>query len=105
MIEQRRAQRFEIQLPVEILRSGAERFSEPAHTRNISSGGVMLISRREVELGGPIEYVVSLTAASGAIVKIRCLGKVMRMEPAEPDSFAIAATLERYEFVRPNGQG
>ncbi|MEX2261457.1 MAG: PilZ domain-containing protein [Bryobacteraceae bacterium] len=108
VIEQRKTQRFEIQLPVEVLRAGGERFSENAHTRNISSGGLLFVSKRRMDVGGPIEYVVSLMTESGTAVHLRCMGKVLRLEKLHPapdidDAFAVAATLERYEFLRPNG--
>ncbi len=108
MTEQRKAQRFEIQLPVEVLRAGGERLPQSGKTRNISSSGVLFVAGREVEVGGPIEYVVTLTTESGAKVNLRCMGKVMRLERIDPatedeEAFAVAVTLERYEFMRPNG--
>ena len=109
MIEQRKAQRFEIQLPVEVLRAGSERLPHSGRTRNISSSGVLFLAGREVEVGGPIEYVVTLTTESGATVNLRCMGKVMRLDRISPQSseeevFAVAVTLERYKFMRPNGR-
>jgi hypothetical protein len=105
--EQRKAQRFEIQLPVEVLRAGSEHLHQSGKTRNISSSGVLFLSGREIEVGGPIEYVVTLTTESGATVHLRCMGKVMRLSriesAPEEEAFAVAVTLERYEFMRPNG--
>jgi hypothetical protein len=58
-------------------------------------------------VGDPIEYLVTLPSAlSGASVRLRCMGKVIRsqgIQTAETTArrpFAIAATLERYEFIR-----
>jgi hypothetical protein len=72
-------------------------------TRNLSSSGVLFSTDAKVDLGEPIEYVISLAASGG--VDLHCLGKVIRMDSLadwqEPDrSFEVAATLERYEFVR-----
>jgi hypothetical protein len=95
--EQRRNQRFELRLPFELVRSGA--LSETSgETKNLSSSGVLFTSAAQVDIGQPIEYLITLPKAAGsrAEVRLRCIGKVLR---AEPDS-GFAATLERYEFIR-----
>jgi len=53
---------------VEIVRAGSEKVSEIGTTRNISSGGVLFVSTKGMEIGGPVEYVVTLTAGSDAPV-------------------------------------
>ena len=108
MIEQRRAKRFELELPLEIVRAGSERVSEVGTTRNISSGGVLFVSTKGIDLGGPVEYVVTLTSGTGGVVNLRCMGKVLRLEKkpdkeAPDQSVAVAISLERYEFLRSNG--
>ena len=86
-------------------RTGAERVTLAGLTRDISSSGVLFTSTREPDLGGPIEYVITLNHNGGQTVQLRCIGKVLRAERVdgsglETPSFKIAATLERYEFVR-----
>lgn len=104
VVEQRRSPRFELHLPVRVMRTGAGRVSQSALTRNISSGGVLFSSESDVPIGGAIEYVVTLTNTNGMHVDLRCFGKVVRLEkPADepqPSAFLIAATLDRYQFVR-----
>jgi hypothetical protein len=71
-------------------------------TRDISSGGVCFMSPTGVEVGGRIEYLITLSG-SNPPVRIRCLGKVLRSQqpPAPEDGqFEIAVTMERYQFVR-----
>jgi hypothetical protein len=100
-VEQRRAQRYNLQLPLEIVRLGGRRVSRTERTRNISSGGVCFVTPDDVEVGGRIEYVITLSG-SNPPVKIRCLGKVLRSlqpRPAE-GQFEVACTMERYSFVR-----
>ena len=62
------------------------------------------MAEREPDLGGPIEYVINLTHEGALSVSLRCMGKVLRAEPVsagdQSGNFQIAATLERYEFVR-----
>jgi hypothetical protein len=105
-MEQRRSRRFKLQLPVSITRSGAERLTLAGLTKNISSGGVLFTAGRGPDLSGPIEYVITLNRDAVEPVNIRCIGKVVRAEPVdagEPQdlpAYQVAATLERYEFVR-----
>ena len=97
MIEQRKNQRFELKLPIELIRSGAG--AKPAgETRNVSSAGVLFTSAVPVEVGEAIEYYITFPKASGSRseVKLRCVGKVLRNDPEA----TFAATLERYEFLR-----
>ena len=105
-MEQRRTRRFQLELPLSITRSGAERVTLAGFTKNISSTGVLFTAEREPDLGGPIEYVIVLNLEGPQSVSLRCMGKVLRADRVRtnPDeirpNFQIAATLERYEFVR-----
>ncbi len=105
-VEQRRTRRFSLQLPLSITRAGADRLSMVATTSNISSSGVLFTADKEPDIGGPIEYVVTLNSGREGPVSIRCIGKVVRAEkmpmPVDTDRYQVAATLERYEFVRPD---
>jgi len=82
---------------------GDQRVNRTEKTRDISSGGVCFLSPTNVEVGGRIEYLITLSG-SNPPVRIRCLGKVLRSQqpPAAEDvpQFEIAVTMERYTFVR-----
>lgn len=105
-MEQRRTKRFQLHLPLSITRSGAERVAMAGQTRNISSSGVLFTAARGPELGGPIEYIITLNVNAPQVVNLRCIGKVVRAERVDPGAaeaipaYQVAATLERYEFVR-----
>ena len=102
-MEQRRTRRFTLRLPLAITRSGAERVAQIGLTKNISSGGVLFTSEAEPDIGGAIEYVITLSGPSDQRVNLRCIGKIVRarkVAEADEPSFDVAATLERYEFVR-----
>lgn len=81
-----------------LLRCGGQAVEHPFETSNISSNGVLFRTGLEMEVGDPLEYILTLAPAMGPRkqVRLHCLGKVVRR--AEPD--AVAATIERYEFVR-----
>src|ERR1700722_6196052 len=103
-MEQRRTRRFKLQLPLSVVRTGAERITTSGQTQNISSSGVLFIAEREPGTGDPIEYVIVLNHDSPQPVSLRCMGKVLRSEPSLHQgysaAFQVAATLERYEFIR-----
>ncbi len=104
-MEQRRTRRFKLQLPLSITRAGAEKVALIGLTTNISSSGVLFTTEREPDLGGPIEYVITLNSDGSQSVNLRCIGKVLRAERASrtedvATGYQIAATLERYEFIR-----
>ncbi len=92
-------------MPVAVTKAGAGRLAGAGITRNISSTGVLFTALSEPDLGSPIEYLITLDAVEGKPVHIRCVGKVVRCErvPAAGGmrpGYHVAATLERYEFVR-----
>ena len=81
-MEQRRTRRFKLQLPLSITRAGAEKVALMGLTNNISSSGVLFTTEREPDLGGPIEYVITLNSDGSQSVNLRCIGKVLRAERA-----------------------
>jgi hypothetical protein len=97
-MEQRKARRFDLKLPFELIRSGSEPLSQHGETKNLSSAGVLFQSEADLHIGEPVEYVITLPTPQGDVdnVRLHCIGKVVRFaRKAE-----VAATLERYEFVR-----
>ena len=106
MIEHRKAKRFDLKLPVEVVRKSFQPVFSVGETKNMSAGGVLFSATIQVEIGEPIEYIIAFPThpINGGSVNLRCLGKVLRSEPngADPEdrSVLVAATLERYEFVR-----
>jgi hypothetical protein len=100
-LEQRRTQRYKLELPLQILQVGEQKVSRSEQTRDICSGGVSFLSGDRVDVGGRIEYVVTLTGNTPP-VRIRCLGKVLRIQkPDDSEKYEVAVTMERYQFVRP----
>lgn len=102
-LEQRRTQRYKLELPLQILQLGDQRVNRTERTRDISSGGVCFLSPTDVEVGGRIEYLITLSGTNPP-VRIRCLGKVLRsLQPSAAEKmpqFEVAVTMDRYQFVR-----
>ena len=89
-------------LPLHIVQLGENRVDRAVETRDISTGGVCFMSDYTVEIGGRIEYLVTLSDTTQP-VRIRCLGKVLRSlrrGVAAAENFEVAVTMERYQFVR-----
>ena len=106
--DQRRSKRFELSLPFELVREGPREVNEVGETRNVSSAGVLFTSSLELEVGAPVEYYITLQSGAngGDSVRLHCVGKVVRRHRDSrhvngESSIAMAATLERWEFVRP----
>jgi hypothetical protein len=97
VVEQRKSKRFELNLPLEIVRAGAQSVSRLGETRNLSSSGVLFGADVPIAIGEAVEYVITLPVSQNGQegVRLRCMGKVVRHESA-----AAALTLERYEFIR-----
>jgi len=107
VLEQRRTRRFDLRLPIEFQYMGNEWVRQLSETRNLSSGGVLFCSDYEVPVGQSIEYTITLPASGRdpQEVRLHCVGTVVRSEQRSGDDaiqpkYAVAATLERYEFVR-----
>jgi hypothetical protein len=97
MNEQRKNQRFDLKLPLELIRNG-NNSRMTGETKNVSSSGVLFTSNAAISIGEPIEYLITFPKPAGSRteVRLRCVGKVLREDPESK----FAATLERYEFVR-----
>jgi hypothetical protein len=78
--------------------------SANGETRNLSSGGVLFISDARIDAGDTIEYTIHVQPSAQLTqrVALHCLGKVTRARAYANGAtqFEIAATLERYEFLR-----
>ena len=104
--DKRRAQRFPMTLPVDLkqVEEAGDGGSEIVQTRDVSSGGVYFEYESHLEVGTSLEFVLTLPGeiTKGSSVRIRCMGKVVRVDSTseQGDRVGIAATIERYEFVR-----
>lgn len=102
--DKRRSQRFPIALPVDLKMSEQSGADTTVKTRDISSSGVYLEFSTPMDLGSSLEFVLTLPAeiTKGQAVRVKCLGKVIRVDKghAGENSIGVAATIDRYEFLR-----
>jgi len=96
--DQRKYKRFELRLPLELVNGASYAGAKTCETENLSSGGVLFQCGDEYAVGDAIEYRITLPSREGerSPVQLLCRGKVIRRSEGRQ----IAATLERYEFVR-----
>src|SRR3954471_5106120 len=100
--DKRRAQRYPMALPVAVRLSEAE---AAVTTKDISSSGVYLEFSSPMDVGSSLEFVLTLPRelTDGQPVQVKCRGKVVRVDQtATENGVGVAATIERYEFIRPN---
>ncbi len=101
--EQRKNRRFDLRLPIELIRLGTRNLGKLSETRNVSSGGVLFGADSALPIGEPVEYSITLPTGGRAGVRLHCVGKIVRLDGDGPQDgqFETAATMERYEFIRP----
>ncbi|MBI3934491.1 MAG: PilZ domain-containing protein [Acidobacteria bacterium] len=103
--EKRRAKRFPMRLPVAVKAELHKPEKLVVETRDVSSSGVYFEFGSPLEVGATLEFQLTLPEpiTKGSPLRIRCIGKVVRVEkdpPGEKGHLGVAATIERYEFVR-----
>ena len=110
MGERRRANRYEIYLPLQVCMS-SRRPAEfcTGQLRNISRIGVYFLLDLELEPGTAIELTFALPTKSDRqfSVLVRASGQALRASPLDGEItplYGVAATIDRLDFVRPATQ-
>jgi hypothetical protein len=101
--ERRKAQRFHLALPIQIVSLAQRRVDVAGKTRDLSANGAYFVVNSDLETGAPIEFFVTLQDLRPAFrrVKLRCRGHIIRLDKLGPaDRWGVAATIDRYQFVR-----
>ena len=100
--EQRRSQRFQLALPMALVQGSQGEARRAGETRNVSSTGVYFVVNDRMEPGALLQFIITLPEEISMVgpVRLLCKGKVMRVEPHEGALLGVAATIERYEFLR-----
>lgn len=102
--ERRTAQRFTMQLPVEVEAPGAGG-RVATRTDDVSFRGVYFHINQNFEVDSPIDLVLTLPheVTLSQDVRVHCVGRVVRVErPAEGANggqVGVAAVIERYDFL------
>ena len=100
--EQRTARRFAVRLPVVVKYGAGPRQKKSAETRDVSSRGICFYVDTSLDEGSEIEFTLTLPpeVTMTETSRVRGRGKVVRVEEAAAGGrVAIAASIERYEFL------
>lgn len=97
--DRRRMPRFEMNLPLELEREEARPVM--AVTRDVSAGGVYFYLDSDIPSGSTVEFVVTFPPEITLVksLRVRCTGKVIRIDRPIPQGVGIAAEIQRYEFL------
>jgi hypothetical protein len=98
--EKRSTRRFSLDLPISVkfLDNGKRELS--AHTRDVSSRGIFMFLDTEIEVGAPIEFVMTLPSeiTLSEPIRVRCTGKVLRVDKLAQEQ-GVAVAIDKYDFV------
>jgi hypothetical protein len=99
--DRREARRFNMTLPLRVLPNEPHGSELTAQTRDVSYRGLYFLTEIKFPVGSEIEFVITLPeqVTQSGDVNIRCLGQIVRVEPATNGRMGIAAKIERYEFM------
>jgi hypothetical protein len=107
MGERRKARRYEVFLPVQVCFAGLRPITyHTGQLRDVSRSGIFFHSLVPIEPGTALELTFSLPAerGSGSSVLVRASAKALRTSEFAGELsplFAVAATIDRLDFVRP----
>lgn len=102
-IERRRAQRFELPVPIIVRWSDGNEMREAlAVSGDLSSHGIYFVLREGLKEGTPVELEMTLPnqVTLAGPVRVSCFGHIQRCEPAEGSNAGMGATIEKYQFLR-----
>lgn len=99
-VERRHVTRFNMRIPVEMSLPGSES-TVLGITSDISSSGVRFVVSRDIETQREIEFILAFPPeiSLSKTVKVRCKGKVMRVERDNPSCTGIAASIQYFKFL------
>lgn len=105
--ERRKAQRFPLQLPLQVgWRETEGSVQKSASIRDISANGIYFKLDSRLAEDSKVEFYVRLEieGAPGGGVWLHCVGSIVRVEPEETGSVGVGARIDRYRFLQP-GEG
>ena len=107
MTERRRAHRYELYMPLQVLvGSSNSPQAQTAHLRDISTHGVYFLSEQSISPGSPVDITFTLPPERGRpeSVLVRGSGCSLRVDRVPNENgpmFGVAAAISRFDFVQP----
>ncbi|MFB3915285.1 MAG: PilZ domain-containing protein [Terriglobales bacterium] len=100
--EKRSTRRFELRLPVSVKSPDQAGVELSAETRDVSARGICFCLQQPLAENTDLEFTLTLPPEITLTesIRVRCFGRVVRVEPGtRPGTMAVAAVIERYEFL------
>ncbi len=99
--EQRNTRRFALQLPVSVKYVEGAAKEQIAQTRDVSARGVFFYMDSNVKVGSDLEFTLTLPSEITLTdsIRVRCKGKVVRVEDKGSDRIGVAAAIDQYDFI------
>jgi hypothetical protein len=103
--DKRSTRRFALRLPVSV-RYGEGGEEHTAQTRDVSARGICFFVDSAIQAGSPIDFTLTLPPEITLTesIRVRCKGRVVRVEGGIPGKMAVAAVIDEYEFLT-EGEG
>jgi hypothetical protein len=98
--DMRNTRRFSLKLPLTVKFSNGEG-EAAAQTKDVSARGVFFYLDSKVAEGSPIEFTLTLPPEITLTesIRVKCTGKVVRVQNETNDQVGIAAAIDQYDFV------
>ncbi len=101
--ERRLSRRFLMRLPLTVRWTDENVVGEAAtESRDVSSCGLYFHLPKKLCSGLPVQIVMTLPheLTQAGLVRVRCLGRVVRSSPEHSGDVGVAAAIERFEFLQ-----
>jgi PilZ domain len=98
--DKRATRRFALRLPVTV-RYGENEQEQAAQTRDVSARGICFYVDSAITAGSPIDFTLTLPPEITLTesIRVRCKGRVVRVEGGTNSKMAVAAVIDEYEFL------
>lgn len=98
--DKRATRRFALRLPVTV-RYGENEQEQAAQTRDVSARGICFYVDSAITAGSPIDFTLTLPPEITLTesIRVRCKGRVVRVEGGSASKMAVAAVIDEYEFL------
>lgn len=99
--EKRATRRFSLRLPVAIKFTNGGLHEVTAETKDVSARGVFFFLDSAIAEGASIEFTLTLPPEITLTesIRVRCKGRVVRIEHTPDNRVGIGAVIDQYDFV------
>jgi PilZ domain. len=99
--EQRGTRRIALTLPVAVRFADSEAPEMAAQTKDVSARGIYFYMDSHPQAGSRLEFTLTLPPEITLTeeIRVRCVGRIVRVENPNPGKVGIAAAIEQYEFL------